>query len=151
MALPNLTQDQAAERAALVTVDSYRIELDLTDGAGKPGETTFRSLTTVEFDATPGADTYLDLAAATVHAATLNGADIDISAYDEATGIPLRGLAAHNVVVIDADCRYTNTGEGLHRFVVIEPVEGLTLEGRAMIEGEWAGRARSRHRRHRQV
>ena len=32
VALPNLTRDQAAERAALVTVDSYRIELDLTDG-----------------------------------------------------------------------------------------------------------------------
>ena len=63
MALPNLTQDQAAERAALVTVDSYRIELDLTDGRGRAGEQSFRSHTTVEFDATPGADTYLDLVA----------------------------------------------------------------------------------------
>jgi aminopeptidase N len=36
VALPNLTQDQAAERAALVTVDSYRIDLDLTDGAASP-------------------------------------------------------------------------------------------------------------------
>ena len=122
VALPNLTQDQAAERAALVTVDSYRIELDLTDGDGKPGEKTFRSLTTVEFDALAGADTYLDLAADRVRTATLNGRDIDVSAYDESTGIPLRGLAAHNVVVVDADCRYTNTGEGLHRFV--DPADG---------------------------
>jgi len=122
VALPNLTQDQAAERAALVTVDSYRIDLDLTDGAGQPGEKTFRSVTTVEFDATPGADTYLDLAADTIRSATLNGQDIDVSAYDESTGVPLRGLAAHNVVVIDADCRYTNTGEGLHRFV--DPADG---------------------------
>ncbi|MCV7370412.1 aminopeptidase N [Mycolicibacterium duvalii] len=121
MALPNLTREQAAERAVLVTVDRYRITLDLTDGAGKPGERTFRSTTTVEFDALAGADTYLDLAAETIHSATLNGVDIDVSAYDESTGIPLTGLAKRNVVVVDADCRYSNTGEGLHRFV--DPVD----------------------------
>ncbi|BBY98046.1 aminopeptidase N [Mycolicibacterium fallax] len=122
MALPNLTRDQAVERAALVTVDSYRIHLDLTDGAGGPGEHTFSSVTTVEFDALPGADSYLDLAADTVRGATLNGHPIDVSGYDESTGIPLRGLAAHNVVEVRADCRYSNTGEGLHRFV--DPVDG---------------------------
>ncbi|WP_236728551.1 aminopeptidase N [Mycolicibacterium obuense] len=121
MALPNLTRDQAAERAALITVDSYRVALDLTDGEGSPSETTFRSVTTVEFDATAGADTYLDLAAASIRSATLNGTEIDVSGYDESTGIPLTGLAEHNVVVVDADCRYSNTGEGLHRFV--DPVD----------------------------
>ena len=122
MALPNLTRDQAAERAALVTVDNYRIDLDLTDGAGAPGERTFRSVTTVTFSALPGANTVVDIAADTIHSATLNGLPIDVSAYDESTGVALRGLAAHNVVVIDADCRYTNTGEGLHRFV--DPADG---------------------------
>ena len=122
VALPNLTQDQAAERAALVTVDSYRIALDLTDGSGAPGERTFRSVTTIEFDALAGADTYVDIAADTVRSATLNGHELDVSGYDEATGVPLRGLAEHNVVVIDADCLYSNTGEGLHRFV--DPVDG---------------------------
>ncbi|CAN5552692.1 aminopeptidase N [soil metagenome] len=117
VALPNLTQDQAVERAALVTVDSYRIDLDLTGG-----EKTFRSTTTVEFDATAGADTYLDIAADTIRSASLNGHDIDVSGYDESTGIALTGLAEHNVVVVDADCRYSNTGEGLHRFV--DPVDG---------------------------
>jgi aminopeptidase N len=117
VALPNLTQDQAVERAALVTVDSYRIALDLTGG-----EKTFRSTTTVEFDATAGADTYLDIAADTIRSASLNGHDIDVSGYDESTGIALTGLAEHNVVVVDADCRYSNTGEGLHRFV--DPVDG---------------------------
>ena len=121
VALPNLTRDQAAERAALITVDSYRISLDLTDGAGKPGEKTFRSTTTVEFEALAGADTYIDLAAETIHSATLNGAAIDVSGYDESAGIALTGLAAHNVLVVDADCRYSHTGEGLHRFV--DPVD----------------------------
>ena len=121
MALPNLTRDQAIERAALITVDSYRIDLDLTDGKGGPGEHTFRSVTTVEFDALPGADTAIDIAAETIRRATLNGRDLDVSRYDESTGIALTGLAEHNVVVVDADCRYSNTGEGLHRCV--DPVD----------------------------
>lgn len=121
MALPNLTRDQAIERAALVTVDSYQITLDLTDGNGGPGERTFRSTTTVVFDALAGADTVIDLSAETVRSATLNGREVDISGYDESTGILLRGLADRNVVVVDADCRYSNTGEGLHRFV--DPVD----------------------------
>ena len=40
----NLTRDEAAARAGLLSVQSYDVELDLTDGSGeKPGETTFRS------------------------------------------------------------------------------------------------------------
>ena len=115
--LPNLTRNEAIERAALVTVDRYRIELDLTRG-GK----TFHSTTTVEFEALPGADTFIDLAAATVHRAVLNGHDIDVSGYDESAGIPLIGLTHDNVLVVEADCYYSNTGEGLHRFV--DPVDG---------------------------
>jgi aminopeptidase N len=124
VALPNLTRDQAVERAALITVDSYQISLDVTDGNGGPGERTFRSTTTVVFDALAGADTVIDLAAETVRSATLNGRDLDVSGYDESTGIPLPGLADRNVVVVDADCRYSNTGEGLHRFV--DPVDNET-------------------------
>jgi aminopeptidase N len=124
VALPNLTRDQAVERAALVTVDSYRISLDITDGKGAPGDRTFRSITTVVFDALAGADTVIDIAADNIRSATLNGRDLDVSGYDEFTGVPLRGLADRNVVVIDADCRYSNTGEGLHRFV--DPVDDET-------------------------
>src|SRR5690606_32329127 len=42
--------------------------------------------------------------------------------YDESTGVPLTVLDKHNVLVVDADCHYSNTGEGLHRFV--DPVDG---------------------------
>ena len=115
--LPNLTRNEAIERAALVTVQRYLIELDLVTG-----EKTFRSTTTVEFEALPGADTYIDLAADRVHSAVLNGHAIDVSGYDESTGIELKGLAPHNVLVVSADCRYSHTGEGLHRFV--DPVDG---------------------------
>ncbi|MGV0748445.1 aminopeptidase N [Mycolicibacter minnesotensis] len=121
MALPNLTRDQAAERAASVTVVNYRIALDLTDGSGNPGERTFRSTTTVTFDALAGSDTVIDIAAETIHSATLNGRALDVSAYDESVGVALTGLAEHNTVEIDAQCYYSNTGEGLHRFV--DPVD----------------------------
>jgi aminopeptidase N len=116
--LPNLTRNEAVERAALVTVDRYRIELDLTG----PSDKEFRSLTTVEFEALPGADTYIDLAADRVHRAVLNGHEIDVTGYDESTGIALSGCAQNNVLVVEADCRYSHTGEGLHRFV--DPVDG---------------------------
>src|ERR1700758_4163937 len=103
VALPNLTHDQAIERAALVTADNYKIELDLTDGDGGPGESTFRSVTTVTFDALAGADTVIDIAADTVRSATLNGVDIDVSSYDESTGIALNIADEHNVLVVDAN------------------------------------------------
>jgi aminopeptidase N len=47
----------------------------------------------------------------------LNGTDLDVADYDESTGIALGGLAESNTLVMVADCAYSNTGEGLHRFV----------------------------------
>jgi aminopeptidase N len=117
MSAPNLTRDQAIERASTVSVENYRIELDLTDGAGKPGEQTFSSRTTVTFTATAGASTFIDIVARAVRSAVLNGAAIDVADYDESTGLTLSGLAEHNELVVEADCEYSNTGEGLHRFV----------------------------------
>ncbi|SDP55165.1 aminopeptidase N [Lentzea jiangxiensis] len=123
MAAPNLTRDQAQERAELLEVESYRIELDLTDGGGKPGSDTFRSTTTVVFRSrTPGASSWIDLVAATVHRAVLNGNELDVSDYREEDGVKLPDLAETNELTIEADCRYMNTGEGLHRFV--DPVDG---------------------------
>jgi aminopeptidase N len=124
VALPNLTRDQAVERAALITVDNCQINLDLTDGNGGASERTFRSTTTVVFDALAGADTVIDIAADTLRSASLNGHELDVSGYDESTGIPLRGLANRNVVIVDADCGYSHTGEGVHRFV--DPVDDET-------------------------
>ena len=123
MAVPNLTRTDAETRARLLRVTSYDVALDLTDGGGKPGDRTFGSRTTVRFDCTePGADTYIDVIADGFREVTLNGEDVDVSAYTHASGIALTGLGADNVLVVDADCLYTNTGEGLHRFV--DPVDG---------------------------
>lgn len=117
MSAPNLTRDQAIERAETVSVDNYRIELDLTDGAGAPGEQTFLSRSTVTFTAKPGSSTFVDIVARSVRSAVLNGTPIDVSGYDESTGISLTGLAETNELVVEADCEYSHTGEGLHRFV----------------------------------
>jgi len=118
VAAPNLTRDDAITRAELLDVESYAIDLDLTDGAGGPGESTFRTTTTVRFTAAePGASTWIDIVAAGVRSATLNGRELDVADYDEEKGIALPDLAAENELVVDADGRYMNTGEGLHRFV----------------------------------
>src|SRR5690606_35039012 len=102
---------------------TYDIELDLTDGRGGPGEETFGSKTTIRFsDRRPGQSSWVDIVAEGVREATLNGRQLDVSAYTEDEGIALPDLAADNELVVHADCRYMNTGEGLHRFV--DPVDG---------------------------
>jgi aminopeptidase N len=122
VAVPNLTRDDARARAELLHVESYDVHLDLTDGGGKPSDRTFRSTATVRFTARARAETFIDVIADRFHAVTLNGRDVDTSAYRPEDGIALTGLAEENVLVVDADLLYTNTGEGLHRFV--DPLDG---------------------------
>src|SRR5690349_13665880 len=109
----NLTRDEAAARAALLDATSYTVDLDLTTG-----DKIFASTTTLRFTCTtPGSDTFVDLVGATVHKITLNGEDIDPETAYADSRIQLTGLAADNELVVEADCRYSHTGEGLHRFV----------------------------------
>jgi aminopeptidase N len=119
----NLTQVEAAERARLLEVTGYDIALDLTDGAGKPGEHTFRSVTEVSFRcAEPGAQTFIEVAAAGLTSARLNGAPVDTSGWTAESGLALSGLAAENTLVVEADFPYSASGQGLHRSV--DPVDG---------------------------
>ena len=113
----NLTRDEAATRAALLDVTSYAIDLDLTTG-----ETTFGSTTTLTFTCRePGASTFADLVGATVHEVTLNGRSLDPAVVYADSRISLEDLQAENVLVVRADCAYSRSGEGLHRFV--DPVD----------------------------
>jgi aminopeptidase N len=123
MAPPNLTHIQAERRAALLHVADYAIEVDLTDGSGAPGEATYATTTTVRFACRePGAGCWIDFVGAGVGSAVLNGRDLDVSGYREDEGIVLPELAADNELTVIATGRYTNTGQGLHRFV--DPVDG---------------------------
>ncbi|MFJ6717693.1 MULTISPECIES: aminopeptidase N [unclassified Streptomyces] len=116
----NLTREEAQQRAKLLTVDSYEIELDLS-GAQEGG--TYRSVTTVRFEsAEEGAGTFIDLVAPSVHEVVLNGKALDVATVFRDSRIALERLAAgDNELRVVADCAYTNTGEGLHRFV--DPVD----------------------------
>lgn len=111
----NLTRLEAQERKALIDVQSYDVELDLTTGPE-----VFRSTTVVKFTATAGASTFIDAFTRTVHSIQLNGVELDPSVAD-GVRIQLAGLAEENVLRVDADAEYTNSGEGLHRFV--DPVD----------------------------
>src|SRR5689334_3486729 len=114
----NLTRDEAAERARLLSGAVYRVELDLTQG-----DTTFRSTSSITFAcAQPGASTFADLLAPAVRSVTLNGAALDVADVFDGSRVRLDGLQAQNTLVVDADCAYSRTGEGLHRFV--DPADG---------------------------
>ncbi|MGI5398895.1 aminopeptidase N [Streptomyces sp. CA-135486] len=116
----NLTREEAQQRARLLTVDSYEIDLDLS-GAQEGG--TYRSVTTVRFDsAEDGAESFVDLVAPAVHQVVLNGKAQDVAAVFRDSRIALKHLhQGLNELKVVADCAYTNTGEGLHRFV--DPVD----------------------------
>ncbi|MEV1289706.1 aminopeptidase N [Micromonospora sp. NPDC049679] len=119
----NLTQDEAAERARLLDVTGYDIRLDLSGGTA--ANRTFRSTTEVTFSCTePGASTFIEVAADSVRSATLNGAPVDIAGWSAERGLALTGLAAENMLVVDADFLYSASGQGLHRSV--DPVDGET-------------------------
>jgi aminopeptidase N len=108
-----ITRAETAERARLLSVDSYDVSLDLTGG----GEV-FASTSVVRFGcAEPGASSYADLIAADVRQVTLNGSALDPAAVYGGGRITLPGLAARNELRVVADCRYSSTGAGLHRTV----------------------------------
>ncbi len=113
----NLTRKEAQERAAAIKVDSYLVELDLTDD-----EKTFGSKTTVRFGAQAGQSTFIDAITDSVQAITLNGQALDPKTHSDNIRIELPSLQADNLLVVQARGKYSNSGEGLHRFV--DPVDG---------------------------
>ena len=108
----NLTRDEASTRSTLVKTHSYRIDLDLTTSAE-----TFIAKTTVKFSGLkPGASTFIDAVGKRVLSAKLNGVAFEVKDYDGET-IHLPALAAENELFLEIEANYSNTGEGLHRFV----------------------------------
>ncbi|MGW2396616.1 aminopeptidase N [Kitasatospora sp. NPDC001664] len=120
----NLSREEAQQRAAILSVDGYRVHLDVTS-AVDPAAATFRSTSTIAFRCSePGAASFADLLAPAVRSVTLNGTALDPAEVFDGTRVRLAGLAAENLLVVEADCAYSRTGEGLHRFV--DPVDGET-------------------------
>ncbi|MEY2900551.1 MAG: hypothetical protein RL247_717 [Actinomycetota bacterium] len=115
----NLTKVEALTRSSIVTVKNYTIDIDLREVATSP---TFRSTTRLEFLAHKGESTFIDAIASEVHRVCLNGVELDPHQVFADSRIALPSVEAHNTLIVEADFSYTNTGEGLHRFV--DPVDG---------------------------
>jgi len=107
----NITQIEAAQRSEIIKVESYKIDLDVTAGAE-----TFLVKTTIKFAGLkPGATTFIDCVGKRVISAKLNGADFDPGFDGETIFLP--AIAADNTLEIEHEGIYSNSGEGLHRFV----------------------------------
>ena len=116
MPRPDLTRDEAEARASVVAAPAYEVDRDLT-GDGD----TVRSTTVVRFRAQPGADSFIESTTLEVHELVLNGRVLDPAAASDGFRIRLDGLEAENELRVVSTREYTNTGEGLHRFV--DPVD----------------------------
>ena len=116
----NLSRAEAQQRARLIETRTYDIELDLSGGAGPDAENHFASTTTLAFTARAPGRTHLDLIADELVCARLDGTEMDLSGYD-GSRIPLELTAGDHEVTVRTRCRYSQSGEGLHRFV--DPVD----------------------------
>ncbi|WP_217545902.1 aminopeptidase N [Streptomyces sp. GbtcB6] len=116
MGIRSLTRTEAERRAALIAVERYDIDIDLT---ALPDGPEIRCVSTVTFTCSePGAETFVDCAAE-VRAATLNGTPLTPS--DDGR-IPLPALAAHNVLRVESVQADTTAGEGVHK--AVDPADG---------------------------
>jgi aminopeptidase N len=109
----NLTREEAQNRAGILDVEAYTIDLDLTTG-----DTTFGSTTVIRFSCRQlGSGTFADLVGASIRELTLNGRELDPAEVYADSRIRLDDLAESNELRVVADCTYSRSGEGLHRFV----------------------------------
>jgi aminopeptidase N len=116
----NITRAEASERSDLISTTSYEVVLDLTSSGP-----TFATTTTALFACTtPGAHTWIDLIAPKVESVTLNGIELPVAEVVQGARILLPNLEVTNTLVVVAQGKYMNTGEGLHRFV--DPVDNET-------------------------
>ena len=113
----SLTQEEARERAALLDVQRYDLEFDLT---GLAEGDTLLSTSTITFSATEGASTFLDCLGE-VEEAVLNGTPLPSGPLPDGR-LPLPGLASENVLVVRSVQRRTDEGQGVNR--TLDPSDG---------------------------
>jgi aminopeptidase N len=115
----SLTRTEAGDRARLLDVTRYDIDVDLT---GLLEGDTVHSVSSISFRChEPGAATFVDCAA-DVRRAVLNGRELDL--WRVADGrIPLSELEADNVLVVTASQSDTASSSGILR--TVDPSDGL--------------------------
>ena len=116
MATANITREEATLRSGVVKAGAYRVTVDVTgNGVADPART-FTSHTELDF-VSQGGSTHLDVIADEIRSATLDGSPLPTDEFD-GYRLPLKDLTeGSHTIVIDAVCRFSRTGEGLHRFV----------------------------------
>jgi aminopeptidase N len=116
MTVRSLTQTEAEERAALLEVQRYDIDVDLT---GLPTGPEVRCTSRVTFTCKrPGATTFVDCAADVV-SATLDGEPLPPAAEGR---IELRDLKGEHTLVVESVQPRTTDGSGVHR--AVDPGDG---------------------------
>ena len=116
MATANITREEATLRSGVVKAGAYRVTVDVTGNGVADPERTFASHTELDF-VSQGGSTHLDVIADEIRSATLDGSPLPTDEFD-GYRLPLKDLTeGSHTIVIDAVCRFSRTGEGLHRFV----------------------------------
>ena len=119
----NLTRAEAQARAALIQTTAYRVEVDLGGRDVERADSQFLSSSTVTFTARRSGRLHIDLIADSVRSATLDGVPLDPASF-VGSRLPFEVSAGEHELTVTAVCRYSRSGEGLHRFV--DPVDGCT-------------------------
>ncbi len=116
----NITRESAQQRSRIIAVASYQVTVDLS-GLGLDGQSlenptgTFISTSEVRFHST-GEATHIDLIADEVLDVTLDEEMLEPGRYADCRFL-IDADEGDHVLTITALCRYSHTGEGLHRFV----------------------------------
>ncbi|HSU35394.1 MAG TPA: aminopeptidase N [Propionibacteriaceae bacterium] len=121
MFLDNLLRAEAQQRAALIETEAYAVEVDLSGRDVVDPDGQFLSTSSLTFRARADGATHLDLIADQVRSAQLDGVDLDPTGFDNSR-LPLTLTAGPHTLTVQAVCRYSRSGQGLHRFV--DPVDG---------------------------
>lgn len=116
-----ITRTDALHRARVISAHSIHVHLDISEAATQ--RTTFRSVSTLEFE-TAEEHTFIDLIANRVNSVTVDGSECTY--HYTGSRLELSGLPTGRPIsiTVEADCEYSRTGEGLHRYR--DPEDGAT-------------------------
>ncbi|MDR1712392.1 MAG: aminopeptidase N [Propionibacteriaceae bacterium] len=126
MSSENITRAESAQRAGFIQCADYNVTVDLTPAAalnaGKDPERVFWSHTTVSFDSALGAS-WLNLIADEAVRIVLDDNELPLNNYRDSK-VHFSVAAGSHQLSVGAWCRYSHTGEGLHRFT--DPADSQT-------------------------
>lgn len=116
-----ITREEAAQRSQTIDLETIDVTLDLTGAAGEG--TTFTSVSELTFT-TRVPETFLDVIADSVDSVEVNGAAAQYEFDGGRVTLTNLPVGVELTVRVEAQCKYSTTGEGLHRYR--DPEDGAT-------------------------